>query len=87
MIANYSRVKLLTNDYATEGAVAGNIGYIIEVYDDAYEVEFSDANGITFAQIVARPEAIRLDEQERDQPSSLNGAVVQAHPLPHSLPS
>lgn len=64
MIANYSRVKLLTNNHVTEGASEGNTGYVIEVYDDAYEVEFSDANGITFAQIVAREEELRVINEE-----------------------
>ena len=40
MIVNYSRVRLLTNKY--EGVRAGDLGYVIEVYRDAYEVEFSD---------------------------------------------
>lgn len=68
MINNYSRVRLLTNDHADEGACRGDLGYIIEVYDDAYEVEFSDGNGITFAQIVAQPNEIELDEPGQTVP-------------------
>ncbi len=57
-IQNYSRVKLLTHFNAQEGVCAGSIGYVIEVYpDDKYEIEFSDKNGITVAQIV-----VNLDE-------------------------
>lgn len=58
----YARVRLLV-DHDDEGVKAGAIGYIIEVYDDgAYEVEFSDRNGITVAQVVLRENALQLDE-------------------------
>ena len=60
----YSRVKLLTNKFESEGITIGAIGYIIEVYDDGnYEVEFSDSKtGITIAQIVATPRDIEVAE-------------------------
>jgi hypothetical protein len=50
----YDRVRLCSNSYNDEGAKFGDIGYIIECYDDGMvEVEFSHPeNGITFAQIV-----------------------------------
>lgn len=65
MIANYSRVRLLTDKYLTEGAHTGDLGYVIETYPDgAYEVEFSDSSGISFAQIVANEEELCLDEPE-----------------------
>ena len=55
MIENYSRVQLLTDKYHVEGASRGDVGSVIEVYDNGdYEVEFADENGIDFAQIVAR---------------------------------
>ena len=54
MIENYSRVRLLTDKYSHQGADIGDIGYVIEVYDnDGYEVEFSAADGTTYAQITA----------------------------------
>lgn len=54
MLENYSRVRLTTDKYQSEGALCFEAGYVIEVYpDDKYEVEFSDSNGITTAQIVA----------------------------------
>lgn len=53
MLSNYSRVRLLTDRFSTDGLKVGDVGYIIEVYEeDAYEVEFSDREGITVAQIV-----------------------------------
>lgn len=48
-IPNYSQVKLLSDRYLSEGVKAGAIGYIIEVYLDGYEVEFSDNDGTTIA--------------------------------------
>jgi hypothetical protein len=61
---NYSRVVLLTNRYEDEGVKTGDIGYIIEVYDDGkYEIEISDRKtGITIAQIVVREDEIALRE-------------------------
>lgn len=54
-IDNYSRVRLLTDTHADEGARAGDRGYVIEVYDNGeYEVEFADEDGIDFALITAR---------------------------------
>ncbi|HVZ39958.1 MAG TPA: DUF4926 domain-containing protein [Candidatus Kapabacteria bacterium] len=50
----YSRVRLITSKYQSEGVGLGMFGYIIESYGDGkFEVEFSDANGNTIAQIVA----------------------------------
>lgn len=70
MIENYSRVRLLTDKYQPEGAARGDIGYIIETYPDgAYEVEFSDTNGITFAQIVARLEELQPAESAIAEPA------------------
>jgi hypothetical protein len=63
MLANYSRVRLVTDRFRSEGLDYGAVGYIIEVYGDgAYEVEFSDNSGITIAQIVARAGELELWE-------------------------
>jgi hypothetical protein len=62
-LENYSRVRLLTNKYRSEGVTEGFVGYIIEVYgDEAYEVEFSNENGITIAQLVVLQNEVILDE-------------------------
>lgn len=51
----YERVRLVSNNWASDGAPAGTIGYIIEVYDDgAYEIEVSNSEGATVAQFVAQ---------------------------------
>lgn len=57
MLAAYSRVRLTTDRFESEGARRGMTGYVIEVYaeGDAYEVEFSvHETGITLAQVVVR---------------------------------
>lgn len=59
----YSRVRLITDKYRDQGVYLGQQGYIIEVYGgDAYEVEFSDAQGITIAQVVVSSYDVELDE-------------------------
>jgi hypothetical protein len=42
-------VRLLTDRYRDQGAPEGAIGVILDVYDDAYEVEFSRPDGTTIA--------------------------------------
>jgi hypothetical protein len=60
---NYSRAVLLTNKYQSERVSTGDIGYIIEVYDDVrYQVEFSDSKGITIAQLVVQEDEITPSE-------------------------
>jgi hypothetical protein len=60
MLANYSRVRLLSDQLCATNACRGDIGYDIEVYQDSYEVEFSHEDGSTKALIVARPEEVAL---------------------------
>jgi hypothetical protein len=55
MLEIYSRVKIISSSHIKDGVLEGDIGYIIEVYKDAYEVEFSNKEGISFAQIVLEP--------------------------------
>ena len=63
MLPNYSRVRLLTDRFNAEGLKYGDVGCIIETYDeDAYEVDFSDDKGITIAQIVASGSELELSE-------------------------
>lgn len=59
----YSRVTLLTNKYEIEGVSLNSKGYVIEVYENAYEVEFSNENGETIAQLVLKQEDISVDEE------------------------
>ena len=65
MLSNYSRVRLSTDKYKSEGIEMGAIGYVIETSgEDAYEVEFSDVNGITLALIVARGSELEVCEPD-----------------------
>lgn len=58
---NYSRVVLQTDHYEDQGVKTGDIGTIIELYDDGeYEVEFSNNTGITIALIAVREDEIAL---------------------------
>src|SRR5688572_21014891 len=63
----YSHVILLTHRFRAEGTPAGATGYVIEIYEDgALEVEFSNAEGTTIAQIVVQPNEIKkVEHQER----------------------
>jgi hypothetical protein len=36
---NYSKVRFQSDQHRAYGAPEGSVGYIVEVYDDAYEVE------------------------------------------------
>ena len=52
----YQKVKLLTNRYIKEGLKKGDMGVILEIYNDNnFEVEFFDENGFTIA-LFAFPE-------------------------------
>lgn len=63
-LKNYSTVMLLTDRFIEEGVKTGDIGTIIEVYNngEAYEVDFSDEKGITIAQIVVQENELKLQE-------------------------
>jgi hypothetical protein len=60
-IQNYSKVILNTDKYSLEGIRKGSIGYVIEVYDNNYEVEFSDADGTTITQLVLQESDFSTD--------------------------
>ncbi len=64
-IINYSKVRLITDKFkSTDGVSSGEIGYVIEIYPpDNYEVEFSDSNGITYAQFVTKLVDIEIAEE------------------------
>jgi hypothetical protein len=66
MIPKYSRVRLTTNKYEKEGGRVGMLGYIIETYPDGrYEVEFSDANGVSIAQLVVTEDDVALASEAK----------------------
>jgi len=60
----YDRVRLCNNLYIEEGLFKGDVGYILEVYNDGkFEVEFSKRDtGETIALIVVDENDIELAE-------------------------
>ena len=60
----YQLVKMKNNRFEADGIHAGEIGTILEIYDDiACEVEFSYPDGTTYAlQSIRNEDLIPLDE-------------------------
>lgn len=78
MLKNYTRVRLLTDDYEKEGVSGGAVGYVIETYDDgAYEVEFSDSGGTTLALLTLEESELESAELPETGPDA-EGVVVLA---------
>ncbi|GEM_PF-865062 len=79
MLNNYSRIRLLTPNYESEGVPLGSIGYLIETYSDgAYEVEFSAPDGTTIAQLVLNEAEIQLAELSMPVKDSLTAILTSA---------
>lgn len=52
-IAMFDRVRYLGREIVDEKIKSGDIGYVIEIYDDGnFEVEFSNADGTTRGVVV-----------------------------------
>ena len=63
-LQQYSRVRVRTERFSSDGVRKGDLGFIIEVYPDgAYEVEFTDPQGITVAQVVATDDDLESAEE------------------------
>lgn len=60
----YQLVKMKNNSYEADGIHSGDIGTVLEIYDDvACEVEFSYPDGTTYAlQSIRNEDLIPLDE-------------------------
>ncbi|WP_214402031.1 DUF4926 domain-containing protein [Pseudonocardia lacus] len=59
MIRLLDTVRLTTDRYATDGARRGDIGCVVEIYDDgAFEIEFSDDDGVAPALFAAQPDEV-----------------------------
>jgi Domain of unknown function (DUF4926) len=43
----YARVRFANDRFESQGVRRASVGYIVEVYADAYEVEISDESGST----------------------------------------
>lgn len=88
----YSRIRLRTAKYEGEGAKWGDLGYIIEVYEDAYEIEISDSSGITLALLAAKefevesaPEFHLLSEPINIFPQTSESQLIRPLTVPPSV--
>ncbi|MGN5479987.1 DUF4926 domain-containing protein [Cupriavidus basilensis] len=60
----FNRVRYVGLQNSHDGLRVGDIGYVIEDYGDGdYEVEFSNADGITRVQVVIPSRELELAEQ------------------------
>jgi hypothetical protein len=57
-VPEFSPVRLVTDRYLSEGVGKGAIGFILDVYDDGYEVEFPRPDGTNIAWFAVKPEDI-----------------------------
>jgi hypothetical protein len=64
----YSLVQLLTDRYQDRGVSAGEVGTILEVYDEAYEVEFSGDDGTTVAWFAVPQDEVKAFNIENPMP-------------------
>ncbi|KWD61418.1 hypothetical protein WL76_27395 [Burkholderia ubonensis] len=62
-ISIYNRVRYIGQSNAQERIYPGDIGYVIEDYSDGnFEVEFSNPDGTTRAQVVVAGRDLELAE-------------------------
>ena len=66
-------VVALLADAPAHGLVRGQIGTVVELLDGAYEVEFSDDEGKTYAELALAPDQLivlpsKSPETGREQP-------------------
>ena len=60
----YTVIRLLTDRYRNQGVLSGSVGIILDVCEEAYDVEFSDHQGHTIAWF-----AVQQSEVEAFVPS------------------
>ena len=49
MLQPYDIIRLYTDRYRNRGILSGSVGIILDVCEEAYDVEFSDNQGHTIA--------------------------------------
>lgn len=80
-LESLSLVRLLTDRYRAEGVAAGSVGVILDVYDDAYEVEVWYPDGTTVAWF-----AVGQDDVEPDRVTDI-AACHERGASDHRAPS
>ena len=53
-------VVALLSDQPEHGLLRGQVGTVVEILDGAYEVEFSDDEGKTYAEIALEPDQLLI---------------------------
>ena len=54
-LREFSAIRLTTDRYLSEGVGPGAVGFILDVMDDGYIVEFSRPDGTTIAWFFVEP--------------------------------
>jgi hypothetical protein len=55
-LPQFSVVRLTTDRFLAEGVGVGAVGVVLDVYDEAYDVEFSrPEDGTTIALLIVKP--------------------------------
>ena len=53
-------VVALLSDVSTHGLLRGQVGTVVELLDGAYEVEFSDDEGKTYAELALQTDQLLI---------------------------
>lgn len=60
-------VVALLSDVPTHGLLRGQVGTVVELLEGAYEVEFSDEEGKTYAELALPPDQLLLLRHRPEQ--------------------
>jgi len=60
-------VVALLSDLPVHGLVRGQVGTVVEVLDGAYEIEFSDDEGKTYAELALPPDQLLILHHQPQQ--------------------
>ena len=75
-LAQFDVVRLVSDRYRDRGVEPGALGTILEVYEDAYEVEFSRPDGITIDWFPVKPDEVVL-YAHLNAPAAIGTASLQ----------
>ncbi len=59
-LPEFSAVRLTTDRYLSEGVGRGAVGFILDVEDTGYIIEFSRPDGTTIALVFLEPDDVEL---------------------------
>ena len=60
-------VVALLSDVPTRGLLRGQVGTVVELLDSAYEVEFSDDEGKTYAELALPPDQLLVPHHRQSE--------------------